>query len=156
MTKVLRLTLPVRVFEQLQAEAAAANLRGVELARRFIGARYAPGAPDGGEKLPPTGNYDANSRPSRSDSRALLDDGSLAFHRATDAYGRIALAVERVAEANRRAEIGKDLEIVGDAVAILPELIEQLEGAQARPEARGGRKAVPVNDNDDEADELST
>lgn len=145
MTKVLRLTLAVRIFEQLAAEAEAANIPSVELARRFIAARYELGVATAGCAL---------SRRDRDlqSTTDLLREGEATFLRAIDGYGRIVQTLGKIfATAEQRAAIEKNLEIVGDGIALLRELLDQVE-ASLPPVGRARatpRRRIPNAANDD-------
>jgi len=122
LSKILRLTLSVQIFEQLAAEADAENIPQVELARRFISSRY--------EKAVSAGSGAATPHPAVDDSVTLCREGEVILSRAIDAYGRIVEALERItttpAGRDRIAKIGKDLDIVGNGIALLRELLDKL------------------------------
>lgn len=123
MPKELRLTLSVRIFEQLAAEADAANIPSVELARRFIAAHYEQQeAVSGGSSAAP---------PARDRSCADLREGDAILGRATDAYGRIAWTLGKIlttATGRRQlVAVGRDLHIVGDGISLLRELLDSVE-----------------------------
>jgi hypothetical protein len=64
------------------------------------------------------------------DSVTLCREGEVIFGRAIDAYGRIVEALERItttpAGRDRIAKIGQDLDIVGNGIALLRELLDKL------------------------------
>jgi hypothetical protein len=145
-TKVLRLTLAVRIFEQLAAEAEAANIPSVELACQFITARYELGAALAGSAGAAGRTLDIQPR---SD---LLREGEVIFLRSIEAYGRIVQDLAKVfATTERLARIGKDLQIVGDGISLLRELLDQLETLRPAGRARRGspRRPMPDAANDD-------
>lgn len=147
MTKVLRLTLAVRIFEQLAAEAEAANIPSVELARRFIEARYELGVVLAGSV--DVARHTLDLQPSSD----LIREGEAAFLRAIDAYGRIVQDLRKVfTTAERLAMIEKNLEIVGDGISLLRELLDQLEPFRPAGTTRrgGSRRPMPDAVNDDD------
>jgi hypothetical protein len=125
MRRELRLTLSVRIFEQLAAEADAANIPSVELVRRFISARYEQ------EEAVSAGSAGALTRPARGRSSPDLEEGDAILWCAIDAYGRIVQTLDKILTtvAGRRqlAAIGKDLHILGDGISLLRELLDLVE-----------------------------
>ena len=123
MPKELRLTLSVRIFEQLAADADAANVPSVELARRFISARYEQ------DEAGSAGTFVA--LPTRDRSCADLQEGDAILSRATDAYGRIDQILGKIpttVEGRRQlVAVGRDLHILGDGIALLRELLDLVE-----------------------------
>ncbi|MEP7010477.1 MAG: hypothetical protein ABJC13_09165 [Acidobacteriota bacterium] len=124
-TKVLRLTLSIWIFEQLAAEAGAANIPSVQLIRRFLSTRY---------EQPETvyaGSSGNAVRPTRDRSFAALRDGEGILSCAVDAYGRIEQTLGKVpttpAGRKQLTAIGKDLVILGDGTALLRELLDLVE-----------------------------
>jgi hypothetical protein len=148
LSKVLRLTLSVRIFEQLAAEADAENIPNAELARRYIASRYEKNAAIAGS----TG---AAQRPRPLEKQfpsRLIREAEAIFGNAIDAYGRIVQALEMVfTTPERRAKIGNDLKIVGNGTALLRELLDQLETLRptCRPPRGGSRRPIPDAANDD-------
>jgi hypothetical protein len=125
MSKVLRLTLSVRIFEQLAAEAGAARVPSVELVRRFLSTRYEQ------PKAASSGSAGTPARAPRGRSFADLREGQDIHFGAVDAYGRIEQALGKVpttpAGRKQLVAIGKDLLILGDGTALLRELLDQVE-----------------------------
>ncbi len=147
MTKLLQLTLAVRIFEQLAAEAKAANIPSVELVRRFIAARYELDAvvSDSAEKR---STLDLRS------NADLIREGEAIFLQATDAYGQIDKNLGKVfATAERCAIIEENLLIVGDAIALLRELLDLVQSLSLPPACRARRGSprgrMPNAANDD-------
>lgn len=123
MPKELRLTLSVRIFEQLAAEADATNVPSTELARRFISARYEQ------DEAVSAGAFAA--LPARDRSCADLQEGDAILSRATDAYGRIDQILGKIpttAEGRRQLlAVGRNLYTLGDGIALLRELLDLVE-----------------------------
>ncbi len=83
----------------------------------------------------------------------LIREGEGAFLRAIDAYGQIVLDLRKVfATTERIAKIESDLEIVGDGISLLRELLDQLESFRPAGRARRGGSRRPLLDavNDDD------
>lgn len=126
MSKVLRLTLSVRIFEQLAAEADAARIPSVELVRRFLSTRYEQ------QEAASAGWTGAEARrPNRGRVSADLREGNAIFGQSIDAYGRIDRLLEKIpttpAGRKQLAAISGDLQILGDGIALLRELLDLVE-----------------------------
>lgn len=86
-------------------------------------------------------------------SSSLVREGEVIFGTAVDAYGRILKDLERVfTTPERRARMGIDLEIIGDATSLVRELLDELETLRPTcgPSRGGLRRPVPEAANDDD------
>lgn len=149
MPKELRLTLSVRIFEQLAAEANASNIPSVELARRFIAARYEQ------DDVESAGSF--GTLPVRDRSCADLREGEAILWQATDAYGRIAQILGKVPTTvtgrKQLVAISKDLYVLGDGISLLRELLDRVEELRRAggPPQKAMRRTMPQAANDHEA-----
>ena len=133
MNNEIHLTLAVQIFERLAAEAKAANIPSDELARQFIATRY---------EADLLSNQD------------LIREGEAALCESTDAYGRIELNLVKVfTTAERRAILEENLLIVGNAIALLRELLDLAQSLCPRLACRtrrgSPRRRRPNAANDD-------
>ncbi len=130
MAKLLRLPLPVQIFEWLAAAAANENIPSVELARRVLASYYS-------EK---TGSTDptvaAAAVPAKRKSEPAFGGATprqkeLLLAHAVDAYGRIEedLGWIFTSPSGRKqiAKIGKDLLVLGHGISLLRESLDELE-----------------------------